>query len=241
MPLYPARTRTTPGRVPEDYRRESNGSTLVENWSGRTRWDSSHRRCRPSIGRPGLARRAWSGSRSGPVLGRERVRHAAGRARRVRGEVPRLRRRRHRCRERDHAGPRRHHRGRVLVDRTHLLPEGRHLHAALRGAGARVRLGPLTLRINPPIGGVLYWLRPGTVRLPPWPGRVPLTGGRPAASWTSCSTPACSRPVSGPARRRRSSAGESSSPRGSSRCSCCCADRPAGQDNLPGRPLGALP
>jgi hypothetical protein len=37
--------------------------------------------------------------------------------------------------------------------------------------------GPLTLRINPPIGGVLYWLRPGTVRLPPFPGRVPFTRG----------------------------------------------------------------
>ena len=37
--------------------------------------------------------------------------------------------------------------------------------------------GPLTLRINPPIGGLLYWLRPGTVRLPPWPARVPLTAG----------------------------------------------------------------
>lgn len=37
--------------------------------------------------------------------------------------------------------------------------------------------GPLTLRINPPIGGLLYWLRPGMVRLPPWPDRVPLTRG----------------------------------------------------------------
>src|SRR6185503_3389061 len=37
--------------------------------------------------------------------------------------------------------------------------------------------GPLTLRINPPIGGVLYWLRPGTVRLPPFPSWVPLTKG----------------------------------------------------------------
>ena len=36
---------------------------------------------------------------------------------------------------------------------------------------------PLTLRFSPPIGGVLYWLRPGTVRLPPWPDRVPLTRG----------------------------------------------------------------
>lgn len=36
---------------------------------------------------------------------------------------------------------------------------------------------PLTFRFIPPIGGVLYWLRPGTVRLPPWPERVPLTAG----------------------------------------------------------------
>lgn len=37
--------------------------------------------------------------------------------------------------------------------------------------------GPLTARFWPPIGGVLYWLRPNTIRLPPWPGKVPLTGG----------------------------------------------------------------
>jgi hypothetical protein len=36
---------------------------------------------------------------------------------------------------------------------------------------------PLTLRFSPMIGGVLYWLRPGTTRLPPWPERVPLTAG----------------------------------------------------------------
>jgi hypothetical protein len=36
---------------------------------------------------------------------------------------------------------------------------------------------PLTLRVSPMIGGVLYWLRPGTTRLPPWPERVPLTRG----------------------------------------------------------------
>ena len=35
----------------------------------------------------------------------------------------------------------------------------------------------LALRFSPPIGGVLYWLRPGTVRLPPWPDKVPLTRG----------------------------------------------------------------
>ena len=36
---------------------------------------------------------------------------------------------------------------------------------------------PLTLRFSPMFGGFLYWLRPGTTRLPPWPNRVPLTRG----------------------------------------------------------------
>ncbi len=35
----------------------------------------------------------------------------------------------------------------------------------------------LAARYGPVIGGVLYWLRPGTVRLPPWPHVVPLTRG----------------------------------------------------------------
>lgn len=37
--------------------------------------------------------------------------------------------------------------------------------------------GPLNNRFFPPMGSILYWLRPGTIRLPPWPGRIPLTGG----------------------------------------------------------------
>src|SRR5246500_2631455 len=37
--------------------------------------------------------------------------------------------------------------------------------------------GPLTARFWPPIGGVLYWLRPKTIRLPPWPDAVPFTQG----------------------------------------------------------------
>jgi hypothetical protein len=41
------------------------------------------------------------------------------------------------------------------------------------GAGSM----PLTFRFMPPIGGILYWLRPGTIRLPPFPERVPLTRG----------------------------------------------------------------
>ncbi len=41
------------------------------------------------------------------------------------------------------------------------------------GAGSM----PLTLRFSPMVGGFLYWLRPGTTRLPPWPDKVPLTRG----------------------------------------------------------------
>lgn len=37
--------------------------------------------------------------------------------------------------------------------------------------------GPLNNRFFPPMGSALYWLRPNTIRLPPWPGRVPLTKG----------------------------------------------------------------
>ena len=37
--------------------------------------------------------------------------------------------------------------------------------------------GPLAGHFKPMTGGVLYWLRPGTIRLPPWPGKVPLTSG----------------------------------------------------------------
>ena len=37
--------------------------------------------------------------------------------------------------------------------------------------------GPLNLRFIPPMGSPLYWLRPGTIRLPPFKGRIPGTGG----------------------------------------------------------------
>jgi hypothetical protein len=37
--------------------------------------------------------------------------------------------------------------------------------------------GPLAGRYFPPMGSILYWLRPGTIRLPPWSDRVPLTKG----------------------------------------------------------------
>ncbi len=37
--------------------------------------------------------------------------------------------------------------------------------------------GPLNNRFFPPMGSILYWLRPDTIRLPPWPNRVPATKG----------------------------------------------------------------
>ncbi len=37
--------------------------------------------------------------------------------------------------------------------------------------------GPLNNRFYPPMGSALYWLRRDTIRLPPWPRRVPFTRG----------------------------------------------------------------
>jgi Transmembrane protein of unknown function (DUF3556) len=37
--------------------------------------------------------------------------------------------------------------------------------------------GPLCGHFKPMTGGVTYWARPDTIRLPPWPARVPLTRG----------------------------------------------------------------
>jgi hypothetical protein len=37
--------------------------------------------------------------------------------------------------------------------------------------------GPLAGHFKPMTGGARYWLKPGIIRLPPWPDKVPLTGG----------------------------------------------------------------
>ena len=37
--------------------------------------------------------------------------------------------------------------------------------------------GPLNNRFFPPMGSILYWMQFGTIRLPPWPDRVPWTAG----------------------------------------------------------------
>jgi hypothetical protein len=44
------------------------------------------------------------------------------------------------------------------------------------GLGLGCGSGPLTGRYAPPVGGFLYFLRPGTTKLPLWP-RLPLLGG----------------------------------------------------------------
>ena len=37
--------------------------------------------------------------------------------------------------------------------------------------------GPLAAHFKPMTGGIAYWARPNTIRLPPWPGKVPFTAG----------------------------------------------------------------
>jgi Transmembrane protein of unknown function (DUF3556) len=43
--------------------------------------------------------------------------------------------------------------------------------------GLGASCGPLALRFKPWVGGCTYWLRPGTIKLPPWPGKNPIAGG----------------------------------------------------------------
>ena len=37
--------------------------------------------------------------------------------------------------------------------------------------------GPLAAHFKPMTGGIRYWARPGTIRMPPWPDKVPFTAG----------------------------------------------------------------
>ncbi|MGZ4561379.1 MAG: DUF3556 domain-containing protein, partial [Mycobacteriaceae bacterium] len=43
--------------------------------------------------------------------------------------------------------------------------------------------GPLAFKFSPLIGGLLYWTRTGTIRVAPWPGKVPLTSGDTRTFW----------------------------------------------------------
>lgn len=43
--------------------------------------------------------------------------------------------------------------------------------------------GPLAFKFSPFIGGALYWTRRKTLRVPPWPGKVPFTRGDHRTTW----------------------------------------------------------
>jgi hypothetical protein len=47
----------------------------------------------------------------------------------------------------------------------------------LEAIGIAGSWGPLAGKFKPMTGGILFWARPKTLRLPPWPGKVPLTKG----------------------------------------------------------------
>ncbi|MCK0439068.1 DUF3556 domain-containing protein [Gordonia alkaliphila] len=47
----------------------------------------------------------------------------------------------------------------------------------VEGVGVAGSWGPLAGKFKPMTGGILFWLRPQTIRLPPWPDTVPGTRG----------------------------------------------------------------
>jgi hypothetical protein len=47
----------------------------------------------------------------------------------------------------------------------------------LEAVGVAGSWGPLAGHFKPMTGGIRYWARPGTIRLPPWPDKVPFTKG----------------------------------------------------------------
>lgn len=47
----------------------------------------------------------------------------------------------------------------------------------LETVGVAGSWGPLAGHFKPMTGGIRYWARPGTIRLPPWPDKVPFTKG----------------------------------------------------------------
>ena len=113
--------------------------------------------------------------------------------------------------------------------------------------------GPLAGQFKPMTGGIRYWARPGTIRLPPWK-RVPLTAGdrrtarrrralprarrqRRSSPWWP---PACTAPRCPP--RYPATPPVWSAPCSSSRRSCFWSlNGPARQDHLPGRARRAVP
>jgi hypothetical protein len=49
--------------------------------------------------------------------------------------------------------------------------------------GLAATSGPLAFHFDPPIGGILYWWQTDTLRVPPYPNRVPLTNGNRRTPW----------------------------------------------------------
>jgi hypothetical protein len=47
----------------------------------------------------------------------------------------------------------------------------------LEAVGLAGSWGPLAGHFKPMTGGILFWTKPNTIRLPPWPGKVPFTAG----------------------------------------------------------------
>ena len=111
--------------------------------------------------------------------------------------------------------------------------------------------GPMAGHFKPMTGGFRFWARPGTIRLPPWPG-VPFTAGDRrtvgdvalylailATSSSPLVLPGVSAPRWPPVPHNTS---------GLVNPACCSspigllvADRPARQGGLPGRPQRAVP
>src|SRR6266511_1059306 len=109
--------------------------------------------CRAGVGGRGL----WRARRHLPAL---------------RGQAGCLRRRGGPADLGDHARPRRPRRHRRMVDRADRLPEGGRVDDALGDPRSRLGLDGARRSLH-----AAYRLRPGTVRLAPWPDEVPLTGG----------------------------------------------------------------
>ena len=58
----------------------------------------------------------------------------------------------------------------------------------LEALGVAGSWGPLAGHFKPMTGGINYWAPPGTLRLPPWPDKVPFTRATSAPPSTWCCT-----------------------------------------------------
>ena len=79
----------------------------------------------------------------------------------------------------------------TVVEPADRLPEGGPVDGAAGGLGVAGSWGPLAGKFKPMTGGILFWARPGTIRLRPWQvgaASPPVTAG---PSSTSRSTSRC--------------------------------------------------